>query len=124
MSSIETTIQLQPRFNSDGLITAVVTHHETGEVLMVAHMNALALEKTIETGQSHFWSRSRQELWHKGATSGDFQEVQELLIDCDQDAVVLRVSLLGGGVCHTGAHSCFYRRVEETGDGVKLVKIT
>lgn len=103
--------QFLPKFDVNGLITAVVTDHSTNEVLMVAHMNEDALRKTLETGQSHFWSRSRQELWHKGATSGDFQNVQEVRIDCDQDTVVLKVQMAGESACHTGRRSCFYRYV-------------
>jgi len=86
--NIENGKALQPKFNSDGLITAIVQDIASKEILMLAHMNAEALSKTVETGQSHFWSRSRQELWHKGATSGDIQHVREIRIDCDQDAVI------------------------------------
>ena len=121
--NIETGAELLPRFNADGLITAVVTDHATLEVLMVAHMNAEALDKTISTGQSHFWSRSRGELWHKGATSGDFQHVEEILIDCDQDAVVLKVRMAGNSACHTGRRSCFYRRVDAKDAQAKLAHV-
>lgn len=104
---------LAPRFDDKGLIAAVVTHAETGEVLMLAWMNAEALQRTLETGEAHYWSRSRQELWHKGATSGQVQVLEELRIDCDQDAVWLKVWPQGdGGACHTGQRSCFYRVVE------------
>jgi len=104
---------LSPRFDGDGLIAAVATHAETGEVLMLAWMNAEALAKTMETGEAWYFSRSRNELWHKGATSGQVQVVDELRIDCDQDAVWLKVWPQGdGGACHTGAASCFYRVVE------------
>ena len=110
---------LTPRYDASGLIAAVVTHAETGEVLMLAWMNAEALAKTVETGEAHYFSRSRGELWHKGATSGQVQLVDELRIDCDQDAVWLKVRPQGdGGACHTGAVSCFYRAVE----GGKLVR--
>jgi phosphoribosyl-AMP cyclohydrolase len=102
-----------PRFGPDGLITAVTTDAETGEVLMVAHMNAEALARTLETGEAWYWSRSRQALWHKGDTSGQVQTVVELRVDCDQDCLLLRVRVAGdGGCCHTGRRSCFYRRVE------------
>lgn len=105
---------LSPRFDAAGLIAAVTTHAETGEVLMLAWMNDEALQKTIATGEAHYWSRSRGELWHKGATSGQVQLVDELRIDCDQDAVWLKVRPQGdGGACHTGARSCFYRVVED-----------
>jgi phosphoribosyl-AMP cyclohydrolase len=102
-----------PCFGPEGLITAVTTDAETGEVLMVAHMNAEALARTLETGEAWYWSRSRQALWHKGDTSGQVQTVVELRVDCDQDCLLLRVRVAGdGGCCHTGRRSCFYRRVE------------
>lgn len=111
---------LTPRFDAAGLIVAVASHADTGEVLMLAWMNAEALERTIATGEAHYFSRSRNELWHKGATSGQVQVVDELRIDCDQDAVWLKVRPQGdGGACHTGAVSCFYRVVD--GDG-RLVR--
>ncbi|MCR5877670.1 phosphoribosyl-AMP cyclohydrolase [Phenylobacterium sp. J367] len=110
---LETGTTLAPRFDANGLIAAVATHAGTGEVLMLAWMNAEALQKTIDTGEAHYWSRSRGELWHKGATSGQVQVVDELRIDCDQDAVWLKVRPQGdGGACHTGRRSCFYRAVE------------
>jgi len=101
---------LTPRFDAAGLVAAIATNADTGEVLMFAWMNAEALRKTIETGEAHYWSRSRGALWHKGATSGQIQTVVEARIDCDQDAVWLKVRPQGdGGSCHTGARSCFYR---------------
>jgi len=100
---------LSPRFDAQGLITAVATDATTGDLLMVAHMNAEALARTIETGEAHYWSRSRGELWHKGATSGHTQKVVELRIDCDQDAVWLKVEASGPGQCHVGFRGCFYR---------------
>jgi phosphoribosyl-AMP cyclohydrolase len=103
---------LAPRFNSDGLITAVVQESSSGDILMLAHMNGEALQKTLQTGQAHFWSRSRSELWHKGATSGNYLLVDEVHIDCDQDAVVVKASQVGSGACHTGRRSCFYRSIE------------
>lgn len=103
---------LMPRFGPDGLVTCVATDAGTGEVLMVAHMNAEALAKTIESGEAWYWSRSRRELWRKGATSGQTQSVVEMRVDCDQDAVWLKVRVGGdGGACHTGRRSCFYRIV-------------
>ena len=99
-----------PRFDAHGLITAVA-QDETGRVLMVAHMNAEALRLTIETGDVHYYSRSRKALWKKGETSGHVQRVVELRVDCDQDAVWLRVEQAGEGACHTGRRSCFYRAV-------------
>ncbi len=119
-ADLENSTILAPRYGKDGLLTAVVQDTGSGEVLMVAHMNQQALDRTIQTGQSHFWSRSRQELWHKGATSGDTQSVEEIRIDCDQDAVLLKVSTANGRACHTGARSCFYRIVSSTTDGVVL----
>lgn len=109
--AIEHGDELLPKFDDRGLLTAVVTDSDSGEVLMVAFMNAEALAKTRETGHAHFWSRSRQTLWMKGESSGNVLEVQEMLVDCDQDAFVLKVRPTGP-TCHTGARSCFYRRVE------------
>lgn len=103
---------LTPRFGPDGLLPAVATDAATGEVLMLAYMNAEALKLTQETGEAHYYSRSRKALWRKGATSGQVQTVVELRVDCDQDAVWLKVSVGGdGGACHTGARSCFYRKI-------------
>ena len=113
-SELETGTILAPRFNSDGLVTAIAQDVETSEILMLAHMNAEALQKTIETGKSHFWSRSRQELWLKGETSGNILFVEEILTDCDQDAILLKVRLEGNGACHTGRYSCFYRKVDRS----------
>ena len=107
-------LHLDPRWDGQGLITAVATDAASGEVLMVAHMNADALAATLATGEAHYWSRSRQELWHKGATSGSVQRVVELRIDCDQDAVWLKVEP-AGPACHTGERSCFYRRIGAAG---------
>ena len=112
-NALEQGKSLTPQYDANGLIAAVVTHAETGEVLMLAWMNAEALEKTLSTGEAHYFSRSRQELWHKGATSGQVQVIEEMRIDCDQDAVWLKVWPQGdGGSCHTGARSCFYRTIE------------
>jgi phosphoribosyl-AMP cyclohydrolase len=102
---------LAPKFDKDGLIPVVTTDHLTGEVLMVANMNSESLAKTIELGEAVYWSRSRQQVWHKGATSGLVQKVVEILIDDDQDAVWLRVDVQGGASCHVGYRSCFYRSV-------------
>ncbi len=111
MSSRETGIVLDPKYDRDGLVTAVVTHIETGEVLMLAHMNADALSLTLETGVAHFWSRSRSALWKKGETSGNMLAVIETRIDCDQDALWLKCQP-AGPACHTGETSCFYRKIE------------
>lgn len=103
---------LAPRFDSDGLIACISTDATSGEVLMLGYMNREALEKTIQTGEAHYWSRSRRILWHKGATSGLVQHVEEMRIDDDQDVVWLRVRIAGSGAsCHVGYRSCFYRRV-------------
>ena len=102
-----------PRFDAAGLVPAIATHAETGEVLMLGYMNAEALERTLATGEVYYFSRSRNELWHKGATSGQIQLVEEIRIDCDQDAILLKVTPEGdGGACHTGARTCFYRAIE------------
>ena len=101
-----------PRFGPDGLITCVTADAGSGAVLMVGHMNAEALARTLATGEAWYWSRSRNELWRKGATSGQTQTVVEMRVDCDQDALLLKVRVGGdGGACHTGRRSCFYRRV-------------
>jgi phosphoribosyl-ATP pyrophosphohydrolase/phosphoribosyl-AMP cyclohydrolase len=100
------------RWDGDGLIPAVVQDAETGMVLMVAWMNAYSLRQTIETGETHFWSRSRGELWHKGETSGNIQTVNEIRVDCDGDTLLLKVNPTGPA-CHTGNTSCFYRRLED-----------
>lgn len=100
-----------PKFDAAGLVTCVTTDVSSGEVLMVAHMNAEALSKTIATGEAWYFSRSRNALWRKGETSGHSQRVVELRVDCDQDAVWIRVEQQGEGACHTGRRSCFYRAV-------------
>ena len=101
-----------PKFDEHGLIAAIAVDAETGDMLMLAWMNAEAVAATMETGIAHFWSRSRQKLWRKGETSGNELHLVELLTDCDQDALLLRVTIQGDGVaCHTGARSCFYRAV-------------
>ncbi len=109
---IEQGTQFQPRFDADGLVGAIVTDATSGVVLMFAWMNAEALRLTLETGVAHFWSRSRRKLWRKGEESGNTLRVQEARVDCDQDAIWLKVSVAGAGVaCHTGAKSCFYRTI-------------
>lgn len=115
-NDIEEGLAFAPRFNADGLIPAIACDHQTGAVLMLAYMNQAALDATIETGQAHYWSRSRGKLWHKGETSGEIQHVHAILTDCDQDAVVLKVSVGGrGATCHTGRVSCFYRQLDGIG---------
>ncbi len=108
---IEEGLSLLPKFDADGLLTAVVTDAANGDVLMVAHMNAEAVAKTIETGEAWYFSRSRKKLWKKGESSGHGQRVVELRVDCDQDALWLKVEQSGPGACHTGRRSCFYRAV-------------
>ncbi len=103
---------LSPKYDAAGLVTGIVTDAATGELLMVAHMNDAALAQTIATGEAVFWSRSRGRLWKKGETSGHVLRVEEIRVDCDQDAIWLRVTP-AGPACHTGARSCFYRRVED-----------
>ena len=97
---------------SGGLVTAIAQDHETGEILMVAFMNEESFRRTLESGEAVYWSRSRQELWRKGESSGKTQAVKSLQIDCDGDAVLLRVEQRGGAACHTGKRSCFFRRLE------------
>ncbi|WP_223479296.1 phosphoribosyl-AMP cyclohydrolase [Oricola indica] len=117
-AELESGERLSPRFSSDGLITAVTVDAADGTVLMVAHMNAEALQLTLETGIAHYWSRSRQSIWKKGETSGNMQTVRQIRIDCDQDCVLLKVETAGDGAnCHTGRKSCFYRTVEMSDDG-------
>jgi phosphoribosyl-AMP cyclohydrolase len=102
-----------------GLIPAIVQDMDTGEVLMLAYMNEESWEETLRTGKATFWSRSRSELWIKGNTSGHVQLVKEVLVDCDDDTVLLKVEQLGGAACHTGYRSCFFKRVEK--GGVQIV---
>ena len=111
VEQVEEGIQLAPKFDHDGLIPAVTTDYESGELLMQGYMDTEALKLTIETGEAHYFSRSRGELWHKGSTSGLIQKVCELMIDDDQDCVWLRVNVEGGASCHVGYRSCFYRRI-------------
>lgn len=112
-----------PRFDAAGLVTAVVTDAKDGELLMVAHMNEESLRLTLETGIVHYWSRSRQKLWKKGESSGNFQTVQEIRTDCDQDVIWLKVLIAGhDATCHTGRRSCFYRVVKAENDAFTLEK--
>ncbi len=108
---IEEALALTPKFDADGLVTCVATDAGTGDVLMVAHMNAQALARTIESGEAWYYSRSRGALWRKGETSGHIQRVVEMRIDCDQDAIWIKVEQQGAGACHTGRRTCFYRAV-------------
>ena len=119
--SLEEGAVFTPRFSSDGLIACITVDASSGEVLMLAHMNREALDKTLASGIMHYWSRSRAALWRKGDTSGQVQNLVELRVDCDQDALLARVNVGGdGGACHTGRRSCFYRRVEGADAGPRL----
>jgi phosphoribosyl-AMP cyclohydrolase len=120
-TELEEGLALTPKFDADGLVTCVATDAASGDVLMVAHMNAAALAKTISSGEAWYFSRSRRALWRKGETSGHTQRVVELRVDCDQDAVWIKVEQVAGA-CHTGRRSCFYRAVPlgQNGSAVKL----
>lgn len=111
IEQVEEGTELAPKFDAEGLLPAVTTDFASGELLMVGYMNREALARTIATGEAHYFSRSRQALWHKGATSGFVQKVRQLLVDDDQDCVWLRVETAGGANCHVGYRSCFYREV-------------
>ena len=119
---IEEGVDFSPKFDADGLIPAMVMDATTREPLMLAYMNEESLRRTLEIGEAVYWSRSRQEFWHKGATSGHIQRIAEIRTDCDQDALVLLIEQIGAGACHTGRNSCFYRKVTaaEGGGVVKL----
>jgi phosphoribosyl-AMP cyclohydrolase len=119
INDIEEGLAFQPKFDASGLVTCVATDAATGEVLMVAHMNDEALRKTIASGEAWYFSRSRNSLWRKGETSGHVQRVVEMRMDCDQDAVWIRVEQ-AGAACHTGRRSCFYRAVTESEGGARL----
>ena len=121
INDIEEGLELQPRFDASGLVTCVATDADTGEVLMVAHMNDEALRKTIASGEAWYFSRSRNALWRKGEISGHTQRVVEMRMDCDQDAIWIRVEQTGAA-CHTGRRSCFYRKVDGGGEsGARLL---
>ena len=112
-AAIELGATLQPKFGPDGLIPCITTDHVTNEVLMFAFMNAEALAHTIETKKATYWSRSRNKIWVKGEESGNAQLVKDLLVDCDQDVVLLKVENVGGAACHNGYKSCFYRKLTD-----------
>ena len=108
---------IELEFNKGGgLLPAIVQDHESGRVLMLAYLNQASWKKTLESGEAHYWSRSRQEIWHKGGASGHVQKIREILVDCDNDTVLFRVEQVGGAACHTGYASCFYRRVSPDGE--------
>jgi phosphoribosyl-AMP cyclohydrolase len=104
----------------NGLLPAIVQDFKSGRVLMLAYINQASWERTLETGEAHFWSRSRQELWHKGGTSGHVQKIREIYVDCDQDTVLFRVEQVGGAACHTGYETCFHRKLDRDG-GLTIV---
>jgi phosphoribosyl-AMP cyclohydrolase len=101
------------KYDEKGLIPAIVQDIENGDVLMLAYMNETSLQETLDSGYTHFWSRSRQEYWKKGGTSGDVQEVKEIYYDCDADTILVKVKQHGKGACHTGNRTCFYTRIEK-----------
>ncbi len=105
-----------------GLLPAIVQDFTTGTVLMLAYINLESWEKTIETGEAHYWSRSRQKIWHKGETSGHVQKIREIFIDCDNDTVLFRVDQIGGAACHTGYYTCFHRKVSHQGKVILVGK--
>lgn len=113
-AEVELGTTFQPKFGPDGLLPCITTDHVTNEVLMFAFMNAEALAHTIKTKKATYWSRSRNKLWIKGEESGNAQLVKELLVDCDQDVILLKVENVGGAACHNGYKSCFYRKLSET----------
>ena len=115
--SLETGTAFAPRFDANGLVPCITRDAKSGDVLMLAYMNAEALTQTLQTGQAHYWSRSRQALWRKGETSGQIQTLREMRIDCDQDTILMSVDVGGnGGTCHRGFQNCFYRTVEVSED--------
>lgn len=120
---LEEGLDFAPKFDQDGLIPALAMDATTREPLMLAYMNAESLRRTLEIGEAVYWSRSRKEYWHKGATSGHVQRIVEILTDCDQDALILLVEQIGAGACHTGRGSCFYRRVIAQ-DGKAVMEMT
>ncbi len=125
IEEVEQGVIFMPKFNADGLIPCIVTDHQTHLVLMFAYMNASALSMTIRTGEAHYWSRSREEIWRKGSTSGHVQHIVDMRIDCDQDSIWLIVEQKGAA-CHVGYHTCFYRSVDkgESSDTKKMTLAT
>ena len=100
----------------NGLLPAIVQEYHSGEVLMLAYMNSESWERTLQTGEAHYWSRTRQEIWHKGESSGHIQKIREIYVDCDNDTVLLKVEQVGGAACHTGYKSCFHKKVDRKGE--------
>jgi len=124
MKTSEEQLDFNPKFDAKGLVPCVTTSAKTGKVLMVAYMNDLAIQKTIETSEAHYWSRSRNEIWHKGASSGMVQRVTEMRTDCDQDCIWISVEMEQEASCHTGRESCFYRKIplKQVGD-IKMTMV-
>lgn len=118
---LDKTDRFSPQYNENGLIPAIAVDHASGEVLMMAWMNAEALKTTLDSGEAHYWSRSRQALWHKGATSGHHQIIKDIYVDCDQDTILLSVEQLGEKACHTGRYSCFYRKLDDANPGKLII---
>jgi phosphoribosyl-AMP cyclohydrolase len=115
LKGCHTLIELDFR-KQGGLLPAIVQDSTSGKVLMLAYINQAAWDKTLETGEAHFWSRSRQELWHKGGTSGHVQKIHEIYVDCDNDTVIYKVEQIGGAACHTGFETCFHKKVNRKGE--------
>ncbi len=111
MTGADETPTFTPKFDENGLIPAIAQDHVTGEILMLAYMNAQSLQLSRESGEAVYWSRSRNSLWKKGETSGHIQKIRQILVDCDQDALILKIEQIGGSACHTGRRSCFYREI-------------
>jgi len=105
---------------NSGLIPAIVQDFRSGKVLMLAYINQASWEKTLKTGEAHYWSRSRQEIWHKGESSGHVQKIREIYVDCDNDTVLFRVEQIGGAACHTGHETCFYKKVSRDGNFIEM----
>jgi phosphoribosyl-AMP cyclohydrolase len=105
-----------------GLLPAIVQDHRSGRILMLAYINPTSWEKTLESGEAHYWSRSRREIWHKGGTSGHVQKIREIYVDCDNDTVLFRVEQVGGAACHAGYESCFYRKIGPDGGAIVVDK--
>jgi phosphoribosyl-AMP cyclohydrolase len=100
----------------NGLLPTITQDYKTGKVLMLAYSNQLSFEKTLETQEAHYWSRSRKELWHKGGTSGNVQKIKEVFVDCDDDTILFRVEQIGGAACHTGHETCFHKKIDSNGE--------
>jgi phosphoribosyl-AMP cyclohydrolase len=122
-TEIEEGLAFAPKFDRDGLIPALALDAGSREPLMLAYMNEESLRRTLELGEAVYWSRSRQEFWHKGATSGHIQRIVEIRTDCDQDALILLVEQVGAGACHTGRESCFYRKVVASQGGASAAQL-